>query len=141
MRYVGRWLLWTFALVTAALVLLQGWYAAHIWWWRDHPPRETAFMAMRLAEIRADHPDARLAYTWVPYERISVELKRAMIAAEDARFIEHEGFDWDGIQQATRPQRAPRAHRCRRVDDHAATGEEPFPLVAEELLAQDARRR
>jgi monofunctional biosynthetic peptidoglycan transglycosylase len=100
MRYVVRRLLWTFAFVAVALVLLQGWYAAHIWWWRDHPPRETAFMALRLAEIRTAHPDARLAYTWVAYERISVELKRAMIAAEDARFIEHEGFDWEGIQQA-----------------------------------------
>lgn len=100
MGYVGRSLLWSFALVTAALVLLQGWYAVHIWWWRDHPPRETAFMVVRLADIRAEHPEARLAYTWTPYERISVELKRAMIAAEDAKFIEHEGFDWDGIQQA-----------------------------------------
>ena len=100
MGYVGRWLLWTLALVAAALVLLQVWYAAHIWWWRDHPPRETAFMAMRASEVRATRPQARLAYTWVPYERISVELKRAMIAAEDARFLEHEGFDWDGIQQA-----------------------------------------
>lgn len=100
MGYLGRWTLWTFALVTGALVLLQGWYAAHIWWWRGHPPQETAFMALRLAEIRAAHPDARLAYAWVPYERISTEIKRAMIAAEDARFIEHEGFDWDGIQQA-----------------------------------------
>jgi monofunctional biosynthetic peptidoglycan transglycosylase len=36
----------------------------------------------------------------VPYDRISVNLKRAMIAAEDARFAEHEGFDWDGIQKA-----------------------------------------
>jgi monofunctional biosynthetic peptidoglycan transglycosylase len=100
MRHAGRWLLWTFALVAVALVLLQVWYAAHIWWWRDHPPRETAFMAMQAAELRAKRPDARLAYTWVPYERISVELKRAMIAAEDARFVEHEGFDWEGIQQA-----------------------------------------
>lgn len=100
MGYLGRWLLWAFALVTVALVLLQAWYAVHIWWWRDHPPRETAFMAMRLAEIRASRPDARLAYTWIPYARISVEIKRAMIAAEDAKFIEHEGFDWDGIEQA-----------------------------------------
>lgn len=100
MGYLGRWLLWTFALVTIALILLQAWYAAHIWWWRDHPPPETSFMAMRLAEIRARRPDARVAYLWMPYERISVQLKRAMIAAEDAKFVEHEGFDWDGIQQA-----------------------------------------
>jgi monofunctional biosynthetic peptidoglycan transglycosylase len=100
MGYVGRWLLWTLALLTAVVVLWLGWYAVHIWWWRDHPPRETAFMAARLAEIRAEHRETRLAYTWIPYERISVELKRAMIAAEDAKFIEHEGFDWDGIEQA-----------------------------------------
>ena len=100
MGYLRRWLLWTLALVVAALVLLQAWYAVHIWWWRDHPPRETAFMALRIGEIRAARPQARLAYSWVPYERISVEIKRAMIAAEDAKFVEHEGFDWGGIQLA-----------------------------------------
>jgi monofunctional glycosyltransferase len=95
-----RWVLWT---VTAALVIfvgLQLWYFAHIWWWRDHAPRETAFMAQRLHELRERNPQAQLQYTWVPYNRISVNLKRAMIAAEDAKFVEHEGFDWDGIQLA-----------------------------------------
>jgi len=93
-------MLWTVALAAAGFVLLQTWYAAHIWWWRDHPPQETAFMATRLAELRVQRPDARLAYRWVPYERISIELKRAMVAAEDARFVDHEGFDWEGIQLA-----------------------------------------
>ncbi|HEX5863633.1 MAG TPA: monofunctional biosynthetic peptidoglycan transglycosylase, partial [Casimicrobiaceae bacterium] len=41
-----------------------------------------------------------LTYRWVPYDRISVQLKRAVVAAEDAKFIEHEGFDWEGIQHA-----------------------------------------
>ena len=100
MRHVVRWLLWALALLLAAFVLLQAWYAVHIWWWREHPPRETAFMAMRLSELRERRPDARLAYQWVPYERISVELKRAMIAAEDAKFVDHEGFDWEGIELA-----------------------------------------
>ena len=100
MRLLIRWLLWGFALVVAAFVLLQGWYAAHIWGWREHPPQETAFMAARLAELKQRRPDARLAYRWVPYERISIELKRAVIAAEDAKFVDHEGFDWEGIQLA-----------------------------------------
>ncbi len=100
MRRLIRWLVWGLALALAAFALLQAWYAAHIWWWRDHPPRETAFMAMRLKDLRERRPDARLAYHWVTYERISVELKRAMIAAEDARFVDHEGFDWEGIQLA-----------------------------------------
>ena len=45
-------------------------------------------------------PKAQLHYHWVPYERISNNLKRAMVAAEDAKFVDHEGFDWDGIQNA-----------------------------------------
>jgi len=36
----------------------------------------------------------------VPYQRISTHLKRAVIAAEDAKFVDHEGFDWEGIQKA-----------------------------------------
>src|SRR5450631_3214890 len=100
MRVVIRWVLWVVAAVLLAFVGLQLWYFAHIWWWRDHAPRETAFMAQRLNELRERNPKAQLQYVWVPYSRISVNLKRAMIAAEDAKFVEHEGFDWDGIQQA-----------------------------------------
>ncbi|HKW79482.1 MAG TPA: monofunctional biosynthetic peptidoglycan transglycosylase [Casimicrobiaceae bacterium] len=100
MQRALRWVLRTLAIALAAFLLLQAWYAVHIWWWRDHPPGETAFMAMRLDELKEAKPNARLQYAWVPYDRISVHLKRAMIAAEDAKFVEHEGFDWDGIQRA-----------------------------------------
>ena len=100
MRSAVRWLLWTALAALLALSLLQLWYAAQIWWWREHPPRETAFMALRLADLKERNPRARLQYTWVPYPRISANLKRAMIAAEDAKFVEHEGFDWNGIQLA-----------------------------------------
>jgi monofunctional biosynthetic peptidoglycan transglycosylase len=95
-----RWAVRAVLVLLTAFVLLQLWYAAHIWWWREHPPRETAFMSARLAELKKVNPGARLQYVWVPYQRISVQLKRAMIAAEDARFVEHEGFDWEGIQHA-----------------------------------------
>jgi monofunctional biosynthetic peptidoglycan transglycosylase len=100
MRLALRWAIRAMLVLLTAFVLLQLWYAAHIWWWRDHPPRETAFMSVRLAELKKINPGARLQYVWVPYQRISAQLKRAMIAAEDARFVEHEGFDWEGIQHA-----------------------------------------
>lgn len=100
MREALRWAVRATLVLLAAFLLLQLWYAAHIWWWRDHPPRETAFMAARLDEMKKARPAARLQYAWVPYQRISANLKRAMIAAEDARFVEHEGFDWEGIQHA-----------------------------------------
>ena len=69
-------------------------------WWGRHAPRETAFMAERMDALRAKNPRAVLHYHFVPYERIATPLKRAMIAAEDAKFVEHEGFDWDGIALA-----------------------------------------
>ena len=91
---------WAIGGFVIALVLLHAYVAATIWWWRDHPPRETAFMSNRLTELRATNPHAELKYRFVPYDRISRDLKRAMIAAEDAHFVDHEGFDWDGIQTA-----------------------------------------
>jgi monofunctional biosynthetic peptidoglycan transglycosylase len=36
----------------------------------------------------------------VDYNRISIQLKRAVIAAEDSKFLEHDGFDWEGIEKA-----------------------------------------
>ena len=88
------------ACVVLALVALHAYFAAMIWWWRDHAPRETAFMAERMSALRDKNPNASLHYRFVPYERIATSLKRAMIAAEDAKFVEHEGFDWDGITVA-----------------------------------------
>jgi monofunctional biosynthetic peptidoglycan transglycosylase len=91
---------WAIGGFVLALLLLHGYVAATIWWWRDHPPRETAFMSYRLAEIRTANSGAQLRYRFVPYDRISIQLKRAMIAAEDAHFLDHEGFDWEGIELA-----------------------------------------
>ena len=68
-------------------------------------------------------------------------LKRAMVAAEDAKFVDHEGFDWDGIQLALeKNQKKGRVVR-RRLDDHPAAREEPVPVAVAQLLAQGARRR
>jgi monofunctional biosynthetic peptidoglycan transglycosylase len=54
----------------------------------------------RLLIMQSKNPDARLKHRWVPYKNISDHLKRALIASEDAKFIDHEGFDWEGIQKA-----------------------------------------
>jgi len=97
---IARVVAWTLGLAALAVVAINLWFAAHIWWWRDHPVGETSFMAYRMDELRAKSPKAELQYKWVPYDRISGNLKRAMVAAEDAKFVDHEGFDWEGIQLA-----------------------------------------
>jgi monofunctional biosynthetic peptidoglycan transglycosylase len=63
-------------------------------------PGMTSFMSRRLDELREKNPKAELKHQWVPYAKISNNLKRAAIAAEDDKFIDHEGFDWEGIQKA-----------------------------------------
>ena len=79
---------------------LQLWIFLHICWWVNHNPSTSAFMEDRLEVLQEDNPDAVLKHRWVDYKKISPNLKRALIAAEDAKFVDHEGFDWEGIQKA-----------------------------------------
>lgn len=88
------------AALVLAVALVQGWFYAHVWWWSDHNPTSTAFMDARLAGLRQKDPKAALKHQWARYDRISVHLKRAVVAAEDGKFVDHEGFDWEGIQKA-----------------------------------------
>ncbi len=83
-----------------AVMLVQAWFFAHVWWWSAHNPSSTAFMQARLAAVQQKAPRASLRHQWVAYERISANLKRSVIAAEDAKFVDHEGFDWESIQKA-----------------------------------------
>ena len=50
--------------------------------------------------IQDKNPDVELKYQWVDYAKISNNLKRAVIASEDSKFVDHQGFDWDGIEKA-----------------------------------------
>ncbi|MBC7943808.1 MAG: monofunctional biosynthetic peptidoglycan transglycosylase [Burkholderiales bacterium] len=97
---VPVWTLRAALLITAIILAYQLWILFHIFWWVEHNPSSSAFMEARLNALQDRKPAAELAQQWVPYERISIHLKRALIAAEDARFSDHEGFDWDGIQHA-----------------------------------------
>ncbi|HYT47970.1 MAG TPA: transglycosylase domain-containing protein, partial [Burkholderiales bacterium] len=83
-----------------AFALTQLWFFSHILYWTHFEPGSTAFMAARLEALRAKDPGAKLRREWVPYQRISVHLKRAVVAAEDAKFLDHEGFDWEAIEKA-----------------------------------------
>jgi monofunctional biosynthetic peptidoglycan transglycosylase len=100
LKTLWRWLWRGVALFVAVVLLYQLWIFAHIWWWVDHNPSTSAFMEQRLETLQTRNPDAELRHQWVPYNRISNNLKRALIAAEDSKFLDHEGFDWEGIQKA-----------------------------------------
>ena len=96
LRLIGKGLL----LLTALFLLMQLWYLGHVLWWKAFDPSSTAFMEAGLERLQEKKPDAELRYRWVDYDKVSMHLKRAVIAAEDSRFLEHEGFDWEGIEKA-----------------------------------------
>lgn len=100
LKILWRWSWRTFLLLLIALTAVQFWFLVHVWYWAGNNPESTAFMRARLEILQEDNPKARLRQQWVPYQRISGHLKRAIIAAEDAKFVSHNGFDWDGIQKA-----------------------------------------
>lgn len=105
MRRVLRTLKWLIAGAVLLVLAYQLWVFGHLLWWTQFNPSQTRFMSLRLDEMRERKPDAQLRHQWVPYERISVHLKRAVIAAEDDGFVDHEGFDWEGIQKAMEKNR------------------------------------
>ena len=96
LRLLGKGLL----LLAGLFLLMQCWYLAHVLWWKAFDPASTAFMEAGLDRLQEKKPDAELRYRWVDYKRVSIHLKRAVIAAEDSRFLAHEGFDWEGIEKA-----------------------------------------
>ena len=66
---------------------------------KENPPT-TAFMELRAREADKAGKKPRKVQRWVPYERISPSLKRAVIVAEDAAFFSHEGVDFDELEKS-----------------------------------------
>ncbi len=92
----GKGGFWSFvqAVVAAAVVVLFVGPVIMVAAYRFVPPPITFLMVQRLFEGQG------LDRRWVPLEKISPNLVRAVIAAEDARFCEHRGFDVEAIEKA-----------------------------------------
>lgn len=91
---------WLIALPFMAFILFNAYVYGNILTYRAVAPGQTAFMKMRMNEYRRSGKEVALDYRWVPYHQISTNLKKALIASEDANFAAHEGFDWSGIRHA-----------------------------------------
>jgi monofunctional biosynthetic peptidoglycan transglycosylase len=82
--------------VVSFVLLVQLWVLASLAWWRYKPVETTMFM-------RIDYwsePSKPIQHEWRDYDEISEYMKKAIVAAEDGKFMQHHGFDWDGIQAA-----------------------------------------
>jgi monofunctional biosynthetic peptidoglycan transglycosylase len=63
-------------------------------------PTTTAFMELRAQEARAKGMAPRHVQRWIAYSRISQNLKRAVLVAEDDAFWQHEGVDFEQLQES-----------------------------------------
>lgn len=100
MSLLRKLFLWLVLVPIAIVIAVQLYFFAQIWWWVDHNPSSTSFMRQQESILQQQNPGAQLKFKWVPYDRISNNLKRAIIAAEDSHFSEHEGVDWESMQKA-----------------------------------------
>ncbi|MDP3520929.1 MAG: monofunctional biosynthetic peptidoglycan transglycosylase [Hydrogenophaga sp.] len=118
MRTTLHWLGW----LLAALLALQLFFVLRIALMAVVDPQSTAFMrseAWRLTVAQQGVP--RWRQQWVPYEDISPQLKRAVMAAEDADFNNHNGVDWEAIETAWEKN----AQRAELAEKRAARTKDP----------------
>lgn len=91
------------SLIAIAWFATQLFYFAQIGAWTVLNPSSTAFMRAaqwRLSDTAQAQPKLPMQRSWVPYEKISRNLKRAIIASEDADFVNNNGVEVDAILQA-----------------------------------------
>ena len=99
----SRWWKWTKLIILALVaiaILYQAWVVISIFRFRSSNPASTALMEQRASEARAKGEEVKRVQTWVPYDRISRHLTRAVLAGEDSRFFDHAGFDWEEMKKA-----------------------------------------
>jgi monofunctional biosynthetic peptidoglycan transglycosylase len=96
MKALARWI----ALVILAFVALQLFFVGRIAAMAVIDPQSTTFQRSEAWRIATERDRLRWRQQWVPYEQISDNLKRAVIASEDGSFVNHDGVDWDALEKA-----------------------------------------
>ena len=95
-----RWLKWLVLGPILIVLLVQLYFFVQVCWYARFNPGMTSMMSLQLSALRETNPRAAIEQKWVAYDRISPNLKRAVIASEDANFSEHDGVDWVALQKA-----------------------------------------
>ncbi len=112
-RYLG-WLLLTF-------FALQLFFVGRIALMAVIDPQSTAFQRSEAWRIATQSDRWVWSQQWVDYDRLSIHLKRAVIASEDASFREHDGVDWDALESAWERNEK----RAKQAEQRAARAKDP----------------
>jgi monofunctional biosynthetic peptidoglycan transglycosylase len=102
----ARWIVYGISVMVIAAIATQVYFFAMVGIYTVVNPSSTAFMRSDAWRLAQDRPDLSIQRTWVPYDQISRNLKRAIIASEDANFVNNNGYETDAILQAWEKNKA-----------------------------------
>ncbi len=97
-RLVQAWRL--SGVLLLCLLALQVFFVGRVALVRWINPESTTFQRSEMWRLWSLRGKVAWAQGWVPGDRIADTLKRAVIASEDAGFVDHAGVDWDAIERA-----------------------------------------
>jgi len=86
--------------ITVGIVGYESIMFVRVLWLRSSNPSSTSLIDTRIKEAQAKGQQPRREQAWVPLDRISPNLQRAVLAGEDTNFLTHRGFDYEAIQKA-----------------------------------------
>jgi len=94
---------------------------------REQNPQTTSLIETRADEARRANQQPKRAQTWVPLEKISPNLQRAVLAGEDSNFATHHGFDYAAIQHAWEEAQREAAKEAKEEGDDQSSWIPPMP--------------
>lgn len=86
----------TLLIIVSIILVIQLWIFSSLVWWRTHSVDTTMLMRWTYWTDTSKP----IQHQWRDYDQISDNLKHAIVAAEDAKFTQHQGFDIEGIKFA-----------------------------------------
>jgi monofunctional biosynthetic peptidoglycan transglycosylase len=95
-----RWLLYPVKCFLAGFVAMQIFFALQIVLWTSLDPESTAFQRAERWRLCSWHWTCSVQSNWVPYDKISNNLKRAVLVSEDDIFFQHKGVRVEDMQKA-----------------------------------------
>src|SRR5918999_5302024 len=100
MRRIFRILVLAVFGVIVGLILYEAIMFVRVYRLRSNNPSSTPLMSIRAHEAQAKGQPVKFEQIWVPLDKISTNLQRAVLAGEDTNFMTHRGFDYEAIQKA-----------------------------------------
>jgi monofunctional biosynthetic peptidoglycan transglycosylase len=135
LRHLGR----IVVLLVLSAIALQLYFLARVALMAVVDPQSTTYQRSEMYRLFQENHQILWSQQWVPDEAISANLKRAVIASEDAGFAEHSGVEWDALEKAWEKNQAAEARAEKlneRAEQRAARARKPPPVPPKRVEAK-----